>query len=240
MSDISTHFRDVIPTGFRVRILDTKDSPEYGETLAQWRERHGGYEGQVSFINGETYPLSLAPFAHLDPLHTFVAIEMLSSVPAEVRAENAKKPPTPFTSMGIYSYPVSPADIRTPLPITKLHRGVVRLIPPALVYTIGPDGSVNGDSPKDGWTLAAYRDALGGETGMVIDQYTGQAHLLSLAIYACMDAETTYVRVGIEFTPEGHAEAVAERRRLNSDHVPRNTPSDDGLDDNQSSEGGAG
>lgn len=242
MSGVPKELRDAIPTGFQVRILDTKDPFSFSETLAQWRERHGGYEGQVSFTNGAKYPLSLAPFAHLDPMHTFVAIDMFSNSPAEVLEENAKRPPIPFTPGLTYRYTVLPADIRIPPPLTKKYRGVARLVPPALVYTIGPDGSVNGNPPEDGGTLAAYRDALGGETGIVIDKYVGQMHPLSLAIYAGMKSETTYVDVQIEFIPEGHSEAVAEWRKHNFDpnHVPRNPLSDDGLDDNQSSEGGAG
>jgi hypothetical protein len=92
------------------------------------------------------------------------------------------------------------------------------MLPLALVYTIEPNGGMNEEPPQNGATLAAYRDALGGDTGVVVDRYVGQAHSLSLAYYAHMNPDTTYLDVHIEFTPEGHIEAVEEWRKHGFDH----------------------
>lgn len=208
-----------VPAGFRVTVTDTQTPGRFSQTLAQWCEQHGGYEGYVSFFSGARYPLSLAPFAHLDPARAYVMIDLYSRMPSSQWEENATKPPVPFTPAMIYSRPLLPDDIRTPPTPMGKHRGTVRVLPPALVFTIGPNGGINEEPSPDSATLAAYRDALGGDTGVVMDGYLGQTHPLSFAIYRHMNPETTYLGVQVDFTPEGHAEAVEERRKVHFDHA---------------------
>lgn len=230
-----------VPTGFRVYVLDAKDPERFSVTLAQWRERHGGDEGYVSFFNRARYPLSLAPFAHLDPAHTYIVVEQYSRPPSPQWEENAKKPPIPFTPAMMYAYSLLPDNVRTPpIPMGK-HRGTVRVLPPALVYAIGPNGGVNETPPADAATLAAYRDALGGDVGIIVDRYLGQTHPLSFATYRHMDPETTYLSVRVEFTPEGHAAAVEQWRKHDFDpaHVPPPVAQTSDADSEQTKEGDA-
>lgn len=227
-NDPPEHFRNMRIVQYEVSLFEQGD-PRYdsGFSLAEWRRRHGGYVGRlVSPAPRGEFPVDLTAFAHLDPYRTFV-LPSFTVHPAHLPPPGPKRPrlPIPMQPMVIYADVILPDDIRIPPPVEPERRGKVALFP-TLIYWVDEEGRINARPRANGATLAAYRDALGGGEGEVVDPYLGQSHHLSLRLYERADPETTYLSVKAQFTPEGYKDREYIAAQYPAGKVVRGTVTD--------------
>jgi hypothetical protein len=92
MADIKVNpFRDGDPD-YQIVGTDGKTYPG-GDTIAEWKKRLGGDEGQVSHpLTKRKLHLSLKPYAHLDPNKTRLQIAFRNDAPHPSSGRSATPP----------------------------------------------------------------------------------------------------------------------------------------------------
>lgn len=193
-----------------------------GETLAEWRAKHGGDIGEIAhYATGQKFTIDLSPYAHLNPYRTRVRVvtgRVRASLKGQTEQPSGPPPPSepiePRLMIRIsHVYPDGigrPTDIK-PQTADGLGTGTVRL-QVSVLHRDEQSGFVNEQRWARGSPLAEYRAALGGDEGEIFDPFYGQPYHFSLAPYAHSDPETTHLRVQFTFTPDGHEEATRQVR----------------------------
>lgn len=186
-----------------------------GETLAAWRAQHGGDVATLVHPHtGQRFRVDLSPYAHFDPHATRVRLGFVFMASLDAQRDRPARPPSTRGRTMFMESHVHPAHLRDPatmhtVPLTGA--GSVRL--QVAAFHRDDLGALLHEHRGDkGHPLAAFREALGGNEGEIIDPFLGGSHPLSLVPWVDADPDTTYLRVSFRFTPKETAAEMGELR----------------------------
>jgi len=189
-----------------------------GETLAAWRAQHGDDVATLVHPHtGQRFRVDLSPYAHLDPQTTRVRLGFIFMPSLDAQRDRPPPPPSASGRTMCMEAQVHPQHIRDPATAhawPQAGAGHVQL-QVAAFHRDDLGALLHEDRGDKGHPLAAFREALGGNAGEIIDPFLGGSHPLSLVPWADANPDTTYLRVSFRFTPgETAAEMGALRERF--------------------------